>query len=533
MQLGQISNQFLVQIEEIISLVSGHLSEENRSEILESELASLIKKGTGKTVASVAIYSDAMRMVLAMAAADGKVDSDEVEAILPFVLTVADKFKAMGKKYACFEQTIEGADLDQNIAFAFAFLDQYNDDAGSFGAACQSTRRSGLRLVRNIHQKLGDSRPLELLQDSFYKTAHAIATLDGIEESEQAMLDELKVVLGLSDSMASEQAMQTTVIKPDSTQPEEGMRLTVEIAQKFIRNEIDDLREYTSIDDDAAEDLSAYEGQLSLDGLTSLSDNAARSLRKCRGEWLGFDGLEQISDTAAEWLSKYKGLLSLCALTSISESAAESLSKLKGDLSLQDLTSLSDSVAKSLSNARSVSICSSGSPKMSTLAGAYLGTNYFLDTQDWGLDVKLSDEASRGVMWVREGKWICEDESIEDIDALTSTDAAILAATYRYLNLDGVESLADDAALELSKHQGSLSLSNLRTISETGARYLAKHCGPLILNLEIFPDSISTILAPSQDPVLDERQSFPDIPTSASEDEDEDDQEVEDDDEEK
>ncbi len=159
-------------------------------------------------------------------------------------------------------------------------------------------------------------------------------------------------------------------------------RLTKEVAEQFLADdESVDSREFTELDDEAAEILRKHEGHLNLSGLTSLSDSAAKSLCGKNEEptneslenydlllngltslsdaaaeslskykdFLGLNGLETLSDAAAESLSRYENeVLSLSGLTSLSDAAAESLSKYKGDLALNGLTSLSDAVAESL-----------------------------------------------------------------------------------------------------------------------------------------------------------------------------------------
>jgi len=66
-------------------------------------------------------------------------------------------------------------------------------------------------------------------------------------------------------------------------------------------------------------------------------------------EWGGdffLDGLTKLSDVAAESLSKHKGDdLSLFSLASLSDAAAESLSKFEGELFL-DLDTLPESVGE-------------------------------------------------------------------------------------------------------------------------------------------------------------------------------------------
>jgi len=107
----------------------------------------------------------------------------------------------------------------------------------------------------------------------------------------------------------------------------------------------------TSLSDVAAESLSKHKRTLFLNGLTSLSDTAAESLGKQSQEEdiLYLDGLTELSDAAAESLSRHEGSLTLHGLTSLSDVAAESLSKHEGDLYLEGLTELSDAAAESLS----------------------------------------------------------------------------------------------------------------------------------------------------------------------------------------
>jgi len=61
-----------------------------------------------------------------------------------------------------------------------------------------------------------------------------------------------------------------------------GPRLRKADAEQFMTDECSvDLREFTELDDVAAESLGKCEASLSLNGLTTLSDAAAESLGKC------------------------------------------------------------------------------------------------------------------------------------------------------------------------------------------------------------------------------------------------------------
>ena len=84
-------------------------------------------------------------------------------------------------------------------------------------------------------------------------------------------------------------------------------RLTKEIAEQFLADdESVNLEEFTDLDDDAAEILSRFKGDLELNGLTSLSDAASESLSEHKAS-LEMAGLTQLSDSAAKCLSRHSG----------------------------------------------------------------------------------------------------------------------------------------------------------------------------------------------------------------------------------
>jgi len=118
--------------------------------------------------------------------------------------------------------------------------------------------------------------------------------------------------------------------------------LTLEIAQKFLNRNFlkqlfgggENLMEYTSLDDAAAQALAQHDGYLDLGGLTSLSDAAAQALAQHKGD-LSLDGLTSLSDAAAQALAQHQGGLYLNGLTSLSEAAAQALAQHKGWLYLR------------------------------------------------------------------------------------------------------------------------------------------------------------------------------------------------------
>lgn len=104
-----------------------------------------------------------------------------------------------------------------------------------------------------------------------------------------------------------------------------------------------------TLSDEAAKALAQYQGgYLSLSGLSTLSDEAAKALAQHQGGYLSLNGLTTLSIEAAKCLAQHDGELSLNGLTTLSVEAAKFLAQHDGWLSLNGLTTLSIDVAKSL-----------------------------------------------------------------------------------------------------------------------------------------------------------------------------------------
>ncbi|MFM8272305.1 MAG: DUF1588 domain-containing protein, partial [Gemmata sp.] len=95
--------------------------------------------------------------------------------------------------------------------------------------------------------------------------------------------------------------------------------------------------------------LARRQGDLALDGLAELSDDAAAALADHRGGTLSLNGLKNLSDAAAAALARHDGRLSLNGLATLSAAAAGALAKHPGDwLILDGLTTLTASAASAL-----------------------------------------------------------------------------------------------------------------------------------------------------------------------------------------
>lgn len=209
--------------------------------------------------------------------------------------------------------------------------------------------------------------------------------------------------------------------------------------------------------------LAGHEGILGLNGLTSLGDAAAKELARHRGK-LGLEGLATLSDAAAEALGHHEGGLGLDGLTSLSPEAARGLSRQQGELVLRGVKTLSDEAAQAL--------------------GQHTGS-LFLD----GL-ATLSTKAAEGLSH-NEGVL-----SLTGLATLSAEAAGALAKHQGNLFLDGLPSLSADAALALADHKSPLILNGLKRLSPEVATALARHEGDLLLHgLKTLPDDAANALA--------------------------------------
>ena len=83
----------------------------------------------------------------------------------------------------------------------------------------------------------------------------------------------------------------------------------------FWRRSVLHLDGLTTLSDEAAKALAQHKGTLYLNGLTTLSDEAATALAQHEGRSLSLPGLTTLSDEAAKALAQYKGDLSLASIS--------------------------------------------------------------------------------------------------------------------------------------------------------------------------------------------------------------------------
>ena len=145
--------------------------------------------------------------------------------------------------------------------------------------------------------------------------------------------------LGLLTS-ATLRAEDTNQIKQITV--EDAKRLSQENTGRLLLNGL------TILSDDAAKELARQDGWLALNGLKTLSKEAAGAFRQHKG-YLHLDGLTTITDEAAKALAGHAGELSLNGLATLSDEAARAFAQHRGGrLFLKGVTTLSDEALKAL-----------------------------------------------------------------------------------------------------------------------------------------------------------------------------------------
>jgi beta-lactamase regulating signal transducer with metallopeptidase domain len=231
----------------------------------------------------------------------------------------------------------------------------------------------------------------------------------------------------------------------------------------------------TTLSAEAATALAQNEANLSLDGLTTLSTEAAKALAQHKGSYLSLNSLTTLSAEAAQALAQHKGDLSLNGLTTLSAEAAKALAQHKGDLSLNGLTTLSAEAATALTQhkcALFLNGLTTLSAEAATALAQHEGRKLALD----GLTT-LSAEAAKALAQHKGNRL-----DLNGLTTLSDEAAKALAQYKRELSLDGLTTLSDEAAKALAQHKGALFLNGLTTLSAEAATALAQHKGVLFLD---------------------------------------------------
>lgn len=193
----------------VIEGIMAHLRDDNAKEILGPSLSPLIARGPLKSIVTLALYADVMRIVRDMTIKDGVISDEEIDASFDLLSALAEVFaKTRNKDYATY------AVLSSDNARPF--LTQYENDAGLFGYRNEGTRWAGRQICCNLAEKYKDSGPLSLFGTTLLEWAQMIAASDSTSQSEQSHLQSLARFLnvphnpGHAQSKASQPATSHT-----------------------------------------------------------------------------------------------------------------------------------------------------------------------------------------------------------------------------------------------------------------------------------------------------------------------------------
>ena len=255
----------------------------------------------------------------------------------------------------------------------------------------------------------------------------------------------------------------------------------------------------TTLSDAAAKELeAASRRELFLNSLTTLSPAAARSI--CKAELdLHLNGLKTISDEALKAMSEHRAhpdlgrpFVHFKGLTTISDDGAAILATwLKWSGELPALTALSEKAAASLAGSRN---WDGRLPAMATLpAETARGLAQWNGSLSLDGLTTLTDAVAVALAPHRGGTL-----SFNGLKTLSDGAAAALAGREGRLSLNGFTTLSSGTAKALAAHKGDwLFLDGLTTLSDDAAKSLAQHRGvvSLIGLTTLTPDALRTLKA--------------------------------------
>jgi len=149
--------------------------------------------------------------------------------------------------------------------------------------------------------------------------------------------------------------------------------LTKKIAEQFLTDEGSvDLSVFTAIDEQAAEVLSGYDGDLPLESLADLSVTAATFLAGHENGDLWIDGVTELSAELAVALSQHHGRLTFDGLPKLSAEVDNALAARTGVLALNGIVEMTTDIAKILAGSNIAQLELAGLTSLSDAAAASL-----------------------------------------------------------------------------------------------------------------------------------------------------------------
>ena len=270
--------------------------------------------------------------------------------------------------------------------------------------------------------------------------------------------------------------------------------LGCEIAEQFLRDTSSvSLYAYTEIEADAAAILAQHEGELSLPGLTALSEEAAESLCAHRQKsffpnrlfgGLDLSGLETISNPVAQQLAGYPETLLLNGFKTASDSLLDVLSTHRGPcLSLSGLKAISVKGAASLA-------LHQGRIELNGLHQLSAAVATELCNHTGVLSLKGIDSLDGPVAEIlarHKGRLVLSPSVYEEVlsyrGQLTGEIVQAFLAGEREIDLRIYRRIKFEHAEALSRYEGEVDLSGLTFLCSDSAEALERLGGRLVLGL--------------------------------------------------
>ena len=263
------------------------------------------------------------------------------------------------------------------------------------------------------------------------------------------------------------------------------------------------------LSDNAAASLSRHAGaSLSLNGLASLSEPACLSLASYAGGKLSLNGLSTLTPRNCAALSKYAGDLSLRGVSEISDEAAQQLSSRKSltDVNVAGLSQSAARILRTITKPIATAYKSGKWPGVKSDAVVVRDLTPMVALDDDAAVIlaqcegmlaldglsTLSDKAASALAKHKVGLRVIR---LNGLKSLSEKAVAALAASKAALELNGLTALSDKAAESLKKHKGDLSLTGVTSVSRKGVEVLAKFEGQcLLMSLRSLPGDLASTL---------------------------------------
>jgi hypothetical protein len=335
--------------------------------------------------------------------------------------------------------------------------------------------------ARNLVSKKAenaDSLDVSGITNLYEDAAKILATFPGkiilddltrISDSAAQMLQEHRGGLSMKGLREfSDSVVESLVIYPGildlSISPEEVSSLSKSFALLILNSNKNkkslDFKILREISLESAQVIAAFEGDLLLNQLTSISDPVMTILSEHKGV-LQLNGITDLSDNAALALGRHEGELSITSIKIISDKSSVFLSKHKGPLIL-NMYNLEISID-------GAEILSRHQPKIN---------NY-----DYLIKKILKGRITADCL-----KWLQHPHGFYNIESYTcyakeiTDEAAVVLGTFDVdeIRLDSVEFLSDRASEGLSKFQGKkIVLKSLKNLSTQASWALTAFDGDL------------------------------------------------------